>query len=124
MEGSPNARRPTTAIIAAAGLFLLAVLLGRLLIAGGGAWVALLIVVPILVFALSAAVSLRFGLVVAASFIIVVLGVRWLLQQNPLGWIGLALLPIVALTAALVGRVLAQMRRDHRERLEAENAES
>lgn len=116
MEERASARRPTTMVLATAGLFLLAVLLGRLLLAGGAAWAALVVAVPLLVFALSAAVSFRFGLVGAVLFVLVVLGVRFVLERNPLGWIGLALLPVVALSALLVGNVLGQLRRQRLDR--------
>lgn len=111
MDEARPARRPTTLVLAVVGLFLLAVLFGRLLLAGGTAWLALVVVVPLLVFALTAAVGFRFALAAALAFLLAVLGVRWLLERNPLGWIGLALLPVVAFTGMLVGRVLGQLRR-------------
>lgn len=112
MDGTGDGRRPTKLVLGGVGLFLVAVVLGRLLLAGGAAWVAFALTLPILVFVLSAAVSLRFGLLVAALFSLLVLGIRFFLERNPLGWIALALLPIVVFTAVLVGRVLGQLRRD------------
>lgn len=112
MDEAEGSRRPTKAVIGAIILFLLAVFLARLLIEGGVAWVAFAVCLPILVFVLSAAVSFRFALVVALVFTLAVLGLRWFLEQAPTGWIPLLLLPVVAFTAMLAGRVLAQMKRD------------
>jgi hypothetical protein len=112
MDEEAEARRPTKAVIGAILLFVLAVFLARLLIAGGAAWFAFAACIPILLFVLSAAVGFRFALVVAAVFVVLVLGLRWFLEQSPTGWIPLLLLPVVAFTAMLAGRVLAQMRRD------------
>jgi hypothetical protein len=110
MNESANTRRPTKWVLAGVGLFLLAVLLGRLLIAGGAAWIALLLVVPILLFAFSAAAGFRFALAATAIFAGTVLAVRWFLAANPLGWILLALLPVLVLSGALVGRVVGLLR--------------
>ena len=120
MDEGPPGRRPTKAVVGAILLFLLAVFLARLLLAGGAAWVAFAACVPILLFVLSAAVSLRFALVVTTLFALVVLGLRWFLERSPAGWIPLLLLPVVAFTAMLAGRVLAQMRRDRLARTERE----
>ncbi len=112
MDEEAGGRRPTKGIIGVILLFVLAVFLARLLIAGGAAWVAFAACVPLLLFVLSAAVSFRFALAATAVFVVVVLGLRWFLEQSPTGWIPLLLLPVVAFTAMLAGRVLAQMRRD------------
>lgn len=120
MDEEETSRRPTKAVIGAILLFLLAVFLARLLIEGGAAWAAFAVCLPILVFVLTAAVSFRFALAVAAVFTVVVLALRWFLQQSPSGWIPLLLLPVVAFTAMLAGRVLAQMRRDRQARAQRE----
>lgn len=112
MDEEAAGRRPTKAIVGAILLFLLAVFLARLLLAGGAAWVAFAACVPILLFVLSAAVSFRFALVATLAFTLAVLALRWFLERAPTGWIPLLLLPVVAFTAMLAGRVLAQMRRD------------
>jgi hypothetical protein len=116
MDGESAGRRPTKAILGAILLFVLAVFLARLLIAGGVAWVAFAACVPILLFVLSAAVSFRFALVATLAFTLAVLALRWFLERAPTGWIPLLLLPVVAFTAMLAGRVLAQMRRDRQAR--------
>lgn len=112
MDGELAARRPTRLALGALLLFVVAVFLARLLIAGGAAWVAFAACVPIVLFVLTARAGFRVALVVTAAFTLLVLGLRWFLQQSPTGWIVLLLLPVVAFTAVLVGRVLAQMRRD------------
>ena len=120
MDQETAGRRPTKPVLGAIFLFVLAVFLARLLLAGGAAWVAFAACVPILLFVLSAAVSFRFALAATAVFVVLVLGLRWFLQQAPTGWIPLLLLPVVAFTAMLAGRVLAQMRRDRLARAERE----
>ena len=122
MDGEAAGRRPTKAVIGGILLFLLAVFLARLLIEGGAAWVAFAACVPILLFVLSAAVSFRFALVVTAVFVLVVLALRWFLTASPTGWIPLLLLPVVAFTAMLAGRVVAQMKRDRAARKERDEA--
>jgi hypothetical protein len=112
MDDVAGGRRPTKAVVGVILLFLLAVFLARLLLEGGAAWVAFAACVPILLFVLSAAVSFRFAVVSTLVFIAVVLGLRLFLQESPTGWIPLLLLPVVAFTAMLAGRVLAQMKRD------------
>ena len=116
MDVEQAGRRPTRLVAGAVGLFLVAVLLGRLLLAGGAAWVAFALVLPVLLFVLSAASSFRFALVATALFVAAVLAIRWFLGRSPLGWIPLLLLPVLLFTAMLVGRVLAQMRRDRLDR--------
>lgn len=111
MEDAVNRRRPTTLVLSAVGLFLLAVFLGRVLVAGGAVWVLLALALPLVLLATSAAFGIRAGLLFTLTFSTGVLGIRWLLRENPTGWIGLLLIPVVALTAFVVGRVLAQMRR-------------
>lgn len=123
MDEDPGGRRPTKAVVGAILLFLLAVFLARLLLAGGAAWVAFALCVPVLLFILSAAVSFRFALAATLAFTLLVLGLRWFLEQAPTGWIPLLLLPVVAFTAMLAGRVLAQMRRDRLARAEREAAD-
>lgn len=111
MDADAQARRPTKLALAAVGLFVLAVVLGRLLVAGGAAWALLALALPVVLVAVGAAVGFRAGAVLTLSFVAVVLAARWFLRSNPAGWIALMLLPVVALTALLVGKVLAQMRR-------------
>lgn len=111
MDPDAQARRPTKLVLAAVGLFVLAVVLGRLLVAGGAAWALLLLAVPIVLVAMGAALGFRAGLVLTAVFIVTVLAARWVLRHNPAGWVSLMLLPVVALTALVVGKVVAQMRR-------------
>lgn len=111
MDPDAQARRPTKLVLAAVGLFVLAVVLGRLLVAGGAAWALLLLAVPIVLVAMGAALGFRAGLVLTAVFIVAVLAARWVLRHNPAGWVSLMLLPVVALTALVVGKVVAQMRR-------------
>ena len=118
MDETAGGRRPTKPVLGAIFLFLLAVFLARLLLAGGAAWIAFAACVPILLFVLSAAVSFRFALAATALFVALVLGLRWFLEGSPTGWIPLLLLPVVAFTGLLAGRVLAQMRRDRLARAE------
>jgi hypothetical protein len=120
MDEVAEGRRPTKAVVGAILLFLLAVFLARLLIEGGVAWVAFAACVPILLFVLSAAVSFRFAVATTLVFVAFVLGLRWFLEEAPTGWIPLLLLPVVAFTAMLAGRVLAQMKRDRLARAERE----
>lgn len=112
MDASPGSRRPTAAVLGAIVLFAVAVFLARLLLAGGAAWVAFAACVPVVLFVLTARVGLGPALGATAAFTALVLGLRWFLERAPTGWVALLLLPVVALTALLVGRVLAQMRRD------------
>ena len=112
MDDEAGGRRPTRWVLGLAGLFVLAVFLARLLLAGGTAWVAFAVCLPILLFVLTARAGLRFALGATALFAALVLGLRWFLERSPTGWIALLLLPVVAFTAMLAGRVLGQMRRD------------
>jgi hypothetical protein len=123
MDGGLGARRPTRLALGALLLFVVAVFLARLLLAGGAGWVAFAVLVPIVLFVMTARAGFRAALAVTAAFTLLVLGLRWFLQQSPTGWILLLLLPVVAFTAVLVGRVLAQMRRDRRARRGDEPAE-
>ncbi len=111
MDGDAAGRRPTKLVLAALVLFLLAVVLGRLLVAGGAAWALLGLAVPVVLAALGAAVGLRASFVLTTSFVAAVLAARWVLRHNTAGWVSLMLLPVLALTALLVGKVLMQMRR-------------
>ena len=111
MDAAADARRPTKLVLAAVGLFVLAVVLGRLLVAGGAAWALLLLAVPVVLVAVGAALGLRASLALTAVFVVAVLAARWVLRHNPAGWVSLMLLPVVALTALVVGKVVAQMRR-------------
>lgn len=111
MDHDGDGRRPTKLVLAAVGLFVLAVVLGRLLVAGGAAWALLAFALPVLLLALGKAIGFRAALLVTAGFTGLVLALRWLLRENPAGWIAILLIPVVALTAMVVGRVLAQMRR-------------
>jgi hypothetical protein len=114
MAEQPDSRRPTKLVLAAVGLFLLAVVLGRLLVAGGAAWSLLALALPVVLIALGATVGWTAAVVLTAGFTFAVLATRWLVLDNPGGWVALLLLPVVALTALIVGRVLAQMRRPPR----------
>ena len=111
MDEAQASRRPTKLVLAAVGLFVLAVVLGRLLVAGGALWALLALALPVVLIALGAAFGFPVALGFTAVFTGVVLGVRWFLKTNPAGWVALMLLPVVALTAYVVGRVLAQLRR-------------
>lgn len=112
MAETAGGRRPTRVVLGAAALFLVAVFLARLLIAGGVAWLAFGLVVPVLLFALTAAAGFRFALVSTLVFVLAVLALRWFLGWSPSGWVALLLLPVLVFTAVLVGRVLAQLKRD------------
>jgi hypothetical protein len=120
MDEAPAGRRPTRLVLGAAALFAVAVFLARLILAGGAGWVAFALVVPVLLVALTAAVSFRFAAVAVALFAALVVALRWFLERSQSqGWIALLLLPVLAFTGVLVGRVLATMRRDRRARREA-----
>lgn len=112
MDDASDGRRPTRLVLGAAALFVVAVFLARLLIAGGMGWVAFGLVVPVLLFALTAASGFRFALVATSVFVLAVLALRWFLARSPTGWVALLLLPVLVFTAVLVGRVLAQLKRD------------
>ena len=112
MDEPAPGRRPTRIVLGAAALFLVAVFLARLLIAGGAAWLAFGLVVPVLLFALTAAAGFRFALGSTLVFVVAVLALRWFLEESPSGWIALLLLPVLVFTAVLVGRVMAQLKRD------------
>jgi hypothetical protein len=114
MDGTAGARRPTRGLLGLLALFVVAVFLARLLLAGGAAWVAFALCVPVVLFVLTARAGFRVALGVTAGFTLLVLGLKWFLQGSPTGWVALLLLPVLLLTAVLVGRVLAQMRRDRR----------
>lgn len=118
MHEETGGRRPTRLVAGAIVLFILAVFLARLLIEGGAGWVAFGFLVPVLVFVLTAAVGLRFAVAATGLFVLAVLALRWFLERSPTGWVALFLLPVLAFTAMLVGRVLAQIRRDRRARRE------
>lgn len=111
MDEAAAARRPTKLVLVAVGLFVLAVFLGRLLVAGGAAWGLLVLALPLVLAAGSAAVGWRAAVVLTALFAAAVLGVRAFVLSNPAGWAALLLLPVVAFTAMLVGNVLGKMRR-------------
>jgi hypothetical protein len=112
MDEASAGRRPTRIVLGGAALFLVAVFLARLLIAGGAAWLAFGLVVPVLLFALTAAAGFRFALAASLLFVAVVLALRWFLERSPTGWIALLLLPVLVFTAVLVGRVMGQLKRD------------
>jgi ABC-type uncharacterized transport system permease subunit len=97
-------------------LFVAAVFLARLLLAGGAAWVAFALCLPVVLFVLTARAGFRAALAVTAGFTLLVLGLKWVLRRSPTGWVVLLLLPVLLLTAVLAGRVLAQLRRDRRDR--------
>ena len=123
MDAGDGGRRPTRLVLGAAALFVVAVFLARLLIAGEAAWVAFGLVVPVLLFALTAAASFRFAVVATSLFVVVVLALRWFLQRSPTGWVALLLLPVLVFTAVLVGRVLGQLKRDRDARGREQEAE-
>lgn len=112
MDAQADGRRPTKLVLVGVLVFVVAVVLGRLLVAGGAAWVLFGLALPLLLVVLGRALGLRAALVLAGVFTAAVLGTRWFMQHNPAGWIALLLLPVVALTALVVGKVLGQMRRD------------
>lgn len=112
MDEEPGGRRPTRLVLGAAVLFLVAVFLARLLIAGGLGWLAFGLVLPVLLFALTAAAGFRFALVATVLFVLVVLGLRWFLETWRTGWVLLLLVPVLVVSAVLVGRVLGQMKVD------------
>lgn len=110
MEDAADARRPTRLVLGGVALFLLAVVLARMLLAGGAGWLAFAVCVPVLLVVLTARASLSFALAGTALFAVAVLALREFLRHSPTGWVALLLLPVVAVTALLVGRVLAQLR--------------
>lgn len=114
-EAAPD-RRPTKLVVAGALFFVVAVFLGRLLVEGGRAWLAFAAILPVVMLVLTARVGWRIALAGTLVFVAVVLGLRWILTVAPTGWVALALLPVVAFTAFLVGRVLGQLRRDRQAR--------
>ena len=125
MDEAPAGRRPTRWVLGAAALFAVAVFLARLLLVGGAGWVAFALAVPVLLVALTAAVSFRFAAATVVAFSALVLGLRWLLERSQSqGWIALLLLPVLAFTAVLVGRVLGSLRRDRKARREDDVAEA
>lgn len=111
MDETAPGRRPTKVVLAGVGLFVLAVVLGRLLVAGGAAWVLFAFAVPVVLLVLGAAYGFAAALVATSVFAGLVLLARFVIQANPGGWVALLLVPVVALTAYVVGRVLAQLRR-------------
>lgn len=111
MAEEDGSRRPTKLVLAGVGLFILAVVLGRLLVAGGAAWSLLALALPVVLIALGATVGWMAAVVLTAGFTFAVLATRWLVLDNPGGWVALLLLPVVALTALIVGRVLGKLRR-------------
>jgi hypothetical protein len=111
MDQANEGRRPTKVVLVGVLVFIVAVILGRLLVAGGALWALFAIAVPVVIVILGRSVGWGAGLVLTVLFTVAVLGTRWLLQNNPGGWIALLLLPVVALTALLVGRVLGMLRR-------------
>ncbi|MEK6976398.1 MAG: hypothetical protein AABY18_08665 [Candidatus Thermoplasmatota archaeon] len=123
MADEAGGRRPTKLVLAGVGLFVLAVVLGRLLMTGGAAWVLLGLALPVVLIALGAAFGLRAALVLTVGFTVAVLVTRWFVRDNPGGWVALLLLPVVALTALIVGRVLGQLRRGPAAVEEASDAE-
>lgn len=111
MDPDAQARRPTKLVLAAVGLFVLGVVVGRLVVAGGAAWAVLLLALPVVLVVVGASLGFRAGVVLTALFLAVVFAARWFLQSNPGGWVSLMLLPVVALTGYVVGKVLASLRR-------------
>jgi hypothetical protein len=124
MDGASDGRRPTRLVLGAAALFVVAVFLARLLLAGGMGWVAFGLVVPVLLFALTAASGFRFALAATTVFVLAVLALRWFLARSPTGWVALLLIPVLVFTAVLVGRVLAQLKRDRDARRHGAPAET
>lgn len=111
MEESTERRHPTRFVVVGLVLFVLAVVLGRSLLAGGVVWVLFVLALPALLFALASLIGFRGALVMVLAFMVLTLGVRWLLQESAAGWIALLLLPMVIVTAIVVGRVVAVLRR-------------
>ena len=120
MDGEPGARRPTRLALAGVLLFVVAVFLARLLIEGGAAWLLFGVLIAVVLFAITARAGFRVALAVTAGFTLLVLGLRWVLERSPTGWVILLLLPVLLFTAVLAGRVLGQMRRDRLARREDE----
>jgi len=110
MEEPAAARRPTTLVLGGVALFLVAVVLARMVLAGGAGWVAFAVCLPVVLFVLTARSSFPFALAATALFALTVLALSEFLRHSPTGWVALLLLPVVAVTALLVGRVLAQLR--------------
>lgn len=110
MEPTPDGRRPTKVVLAGVALFLLAVVLGRLLVAGGGAWIVFVAALPVALVVVSRFAGWGGAVFVTLLFALAVLAVRWFVQVNPAGWAALLLLPVVAFTGLVVGRVLAKLR--------------
>lgn len=105
--------RPGWAVAAGAGLFLLAVLMGRLLVAGGAGWAVFAFAAPALLVALAVRIRFLPALAVVAGFCLLALAFRWLLLGG-VGWPALLLLPVVAVPAFVAGKVLAALRRDRK----------
>jgi hypothetical protein len=115
MDEAGAARRPTRFVLAGVALFVVAVVLARLLLVGGKGWLAFAAAVPILLLVVTARSSFPFALGVTALFTVAVFALKWLLQRSSTGWVALLLLPVVAFTAVLVGRVLGQLRAQRRQ---------
>ena len=111
MEEGLGGRRPTRLVLSALGLFVLAVVVGRLVFYGGVGWALLAFLLPVIVIALGVGLGFRLALAMTAGFLGIVLLVRWLLVLDVAAWIVLMLLAVVALTALVVGKVLAALRR-------------
>jgi hypothetical protein len=110
-----EATRPGWLVAVAAGLFLLAILLARLLLLGGVGWAIFAFAAPVLLVALAVRIRFLPALLVVLAFSAASLLFRWLLRGG-IGWPLLLLLPVVAVTAAIAGRVLASMRQDRQDR--------
>lgn len=110
MDETPAGRRPTKLVLAGVAAFVVAVVLGRLLVAGGAAWVLFALALPVVLVVLGRLVGAA-GLVLTALFTCAVLATRWFVRDSSAGWVAILLLPVVALTALVVGRVLGQLRR-------------
>lgn len=110
MEQATPGRRPTKLVLAGVGLFVLAVFLGRLLVAGGAGWLLFALALPVALVLLSRFTGWVGALALTLFFALAVLAARWFVQVNPTGWAALLLLPVVAFTGVIVGRVLGKLR--------------
>lgn len=110
MQSEAPGRRPTKLVLVALGLFVLSVFLGRLLVTGGGAWIVFALALPVALLLLSRLAGWGGSFLLTGAFALAVLAARWFVQANPAGWAALLLLPVVALTGLIVGRVLAKLR--------------
>lgn len=110
MEQAVPGRRPTKLVLAGVGLFVLAVFLGRLLVTGGVGWLLFAVALPVTLVLLSRFAGWLGAFALTLFFAFAVVATRWFVQVNPTGWAALLLLPVVAFTGIIVGRVLGKLR--------------